>query len=468
MALHGGPIASINPPGSAQTKRKHSRGHEFHVPGLGWVSKERFDAAMHPASPGGGAPAGGGGGGGGGAATSLARRRAMEDKNPLYNPASPLSGHSLIEGARTLSGLDVNPQLQAIDRASSSAQTQGQAVIDRAGGYYHDLAGKAADAVAREQALAGELGTNLKGIGDQAQATTQQAGDEQAQRQAADAAVRGGGLGGGADEQLAAERAAESSRAATDAGAFKSAGALQGSNYSSLANMGSIGTAQRGTEQLGQLSTGLANSLAKLRSQRQDVASSRGAETVKQLLGLRQGEFNNLATGAGLQLKASDIAQQAAQARSVARLGEAKLTEQAKRDHLAHLDRRYQAALAHGDRAGALALKREISDYQKAHGLGPFKPGSSGSGGKGGGKNEAQGAVKTRANIFNAISLLNQGHSPKYLTQQGVSPIVLQAAQDVHQTGKLEPDTVHMLRSLGVHVPSEWLPERSHIPKKKV
>jgi hypothetical protein len=396
MALHGGPIASINPPGSAQTKRKHSRGHEFHVPGLGWVSKERFDAAMHPASPGGGAPAGGGGGGGGGAATSLARRRAMEDKNPLYNPASPLSGHSLIEGARTLSGLDVNPQLQAIDRASSSAQTQGQAVIDRAGGYYHDLAGKAADAVAREQALAGELGTNLKGIGDQAQATTQQAGDEQAQRQAADAAVRGGG------------------------------------------------------------------------SQRQDVASSRGAETVKQLLGLRQGEFNNLATGAGLQLKASDIAQQAAQARSVARLGEAKLTEQAKRDHLAHLDRRYQAALAHGDRAGALALKREISDYQKAHGLGPFKPGSSGSGGKGGGKNEAQGAVKTRANIFNAISLLNQGHSPKYLTQQGVSPIVLQAAQDVHQTGKLEPDTVHMLRSLGVHVPSEWLPERSHIPKKKV
>lgn len=380
----------------------------------------------------------------------LARRRARQDKNPLYTPGTPLGGHTLAESAHDLATLDTKPQLDAIDQASKSAQTQGQAVSSRAAGYYQQLAQQAADSVARQSVISKRLNDTLGGIGDQAQARVAAAGSDQATKLAADADLRGGGLSGGADAQAAVEQAAQADRTAHDAGAYRAAGAAQGANYEGVTNVGSTAAAQRGGEQLGQLDTNLLNSLAKLRTQRQQVQAGMGADETKQLLGLRQSEFNNLATEQGLGIKAADITQQAAQARAQARLGNKKLTEKAKADHLAHLDRRYQSALTHGDRQAALGLKREISDYQKKYGLGSFKP-TSGTGTK-----EPASAVSLRRGITNAVTLLQQGHSVRYLQTQKAAPDVVRAAQEINDQGYLSPDTQRSLEELGVQLPPEW------------
>lgn len=385
------------------------------------------------------------------AAEKLARSRARKDKNPLYTPGTPLGGHTLSESAHDLAELDTRPQLQAIDTASQTAQTQGQAVAGRAAGYYQQLAQQAADSVARQHAISGQLNDTLGGLTAQTQARVAQAGQEQQTKLAADAQLRGGGLSGGADDQAATEQAAQTDRAAQDAGAYQAAGAKQGSNYEGLTNVGSTAAAQRGGEQLGELNINLLNSLAKLRTQRQQVQAGEGADETKQLLGLRQSEFNNLATEQGLGIKAADIQQQAAQARSQARLGTAKLTEKAKADHLAHLDRQYQSALTHNDRQAALSYKRQMTDYQKKYGLGPFKP-SSGTGTK-----EPASAVGLRRGITNAVDLLQQGHSVHYLQTQKAAPDVVRAAQEINQQGYLSPDTQRSLEELGVQIPAEWL-----------
>src|SRR3954470_14211603 len=229
-----------------------------------------------------------------------------ENANSLYDPTVQLSGHSLAQAARDLADLQVAPKFGALTRQLGSITTQGSALAARSGDYYRQLAQDELGKVAQQKALAGMLNTQTAAVGAQTQSAFDQMSAQEQQRQAADTTLRGAGLGGDVS-QVPEEIQAQRGTAATLQQAAGNQAASQGADWSNLANAMAQSRSLRGGEVQGQLLNRVANQQQQVRGQIADTESTRGDEFAKNLLSMRQQQFENAVTGAGLQIKQSDI-----------------------------------------------------------------------------------------------------------------------------------------------------------------
>src|SRR3954468_13230506 len=234
-----------------------------------------------------------------------------ENPNSLYDPTVQLGGHSLVQAARDLADMDVAPKFSALNRQLDSATTQGSALAARSGDYYRQLAHEEAGKVATQQALAGMVNQQTANVGAQTQGAYNQRGARENEAQAADAALRGQGLGGDTTT-VPAEIQAQQGTAATLQQAAGNQAASQGADWASLANAMAASRQARGGEVQGQLLNRVANQQQQLRGQISDVEATRGDLESQNVQKLRQQSFENLITQQGLGIKQQDIKAQIA------------------------------------------------------------------------------------------------------------------------------------------------------------
>lgn len=238
--------------------------------------------------------------------TAAQRQAAAANKNPLYNPSVQLAGNNLLRASQQLADLSLRPQLGALDQQSKTVTTQGTALASRAGDYYRQLAAEEAKRVATQQALAGGLNTATADVGTRSGQVYGLLDAAEQQRQQADQAQRGTGLGGDTSQVamvLGAQRANSQQQQQT----AETAAAEQGSNWASLANAMAQTRGLRGGEVQGQLLNRVLNQQADIAGKRADLSATRGDLVTKNLTGLRQQSFENAVTAQGLGLKQADI-----------------------------------------------------------------------------------------------------------------------------------------------------------------
>jgi hypothetical protein len=234
-----------------------------------------------------------------------------ENANSLYDPTVQLGGHSLAQAARDLADIDVAPKFNALNRQLTSATTQGSALAARSGDYYRQLAQDELGKVAQQKALAGMLNQQTANVGAQTQQAFQQMGAAEQQRQTADTALRGQGLGGDTTT-VPAEIQAQQGTAATLQQAAGNQAATQGADWASLANAMASSRQARGGEVQGQLLNRVANQQQDIRGKISDVDAMRGDLETQNLTKLRQQSFENLVTQKGLNIKQEDLQAQLA------------------------------------------------------------------------------------------------------------------------------------------------------------
>jgi hypothetical protein len=393
-------------------------------------------------------------------APKLTARQRAADQNPLYDPATTLAGHRLSDAADAIANSEFGPKLAALGRQARSTETQGGALIDRAGDYFSQLATRSGKALDTQAAVAQQLRAGLTNVAAAASGATDQAQASVLDRLAADRAQRGAGLEGGGDRAVMDELAAQRANQAATAQGFQSAGELQGSRAAELQAELAAATQAHGGELHGQLVNRLANDLAKFRGERSDLEAQRGDERVKQLAALRQQGFENLVTTRGLGLKQEQLAADVANQQSQADLATQRLLASDRHNRATERNQRSSTrlqgeSLAERQRHNAVLedLSRLRVDIQQQRADAP-------KGGKGG--KETAGAVKIKRGIQNTLTILEDGsHSERYLTKTvGVPPDVMQAAKDLKQFHYLQYDTVAQLEALGVQIPARWKPPR--------
>lgn len=387
---------------------------------------------------------------------SAAQRAA--DRSPLYDPAQTLAGHRLSDAADSVVNAQFGPKLAAVGREARSAETQGAALTKRAHDYFGQLADIGGAQVAGQTAIRDQLRTGLANVATTSGKASDASKQDVMSRLAADVANRGTGLGGGGDQAVLDELAAQRARGADTAGAFQSAGELQGGRAVALQEQIAGATQQHGGEVQGQLLNRVANNLADIRAKRSDLEAQRGDERIKQILGMRQTGFENLVTSRGLGIKQSQLAADIANQQTQAELAAQRAAESQRHNVAGERNQRSSTrmqgqSLAERQRHNSvlehLANLRVDLQAAKQNGKGP------------GGK-ESQSAVKVKRGIQNTLSILEDGsHSERYLTRKvGVPPDVMQAAKDLKNMGYLQYDTVRALETLGVQVPQRWRPPR--------
>jgi len=288
-----------------------------------------------------------------------ARPRARQ-LQPIYNPTQPLAGGPLKQAANALTNLEIRPQVSALARQIAATNRQGQAVQDKTAGYFAQLGGQAQQALTAQQGVSQRLNAALQGIGSQ---TQQQIGDAGSAAQAQLAPLQQQGLDGGSFAQLAKEIAAQRALAATNAQTSQTYGAQQGANFEGL-TANQIGTgALRGQERLGEIGNATLAATAEARGRKADLLASRGSLFTKNLGALRDSERNyKLAVdtlGANVQNNLLDAASQRASLKQQAHQFN---IQQALRDQQFQLD------------YSKYGLDIARDNYQRAHGLGPYKP----------------------------------------------------------------------------------------------
>jgi hypothetical protein len=316
---------------------------------------------------------------------------AQRNTDPLYNPGAGLSGQALYAAATKVTNAAVDPKVDALTHQLSSVTTQGSALAARGGDYYRQLAQEELGKVAQQKAIGDMLGQQTAGVGAQTQAAFAQMGQAEQQRQAQDTALRGQGLGGDTTT-VPAEIQAQQGTAATLQQAAGNQAASQGADWSSLANAMAQSRQMRGGEVQGQLLNRVANQQQQVRQNISDTESTRGDEFAKNLLSMRQQQFENAVTGAGLQIKQSDIDAQLAgvKQRATAAKTKTKLdTQKFKADQAykqAQIDIKRGVDPVTGKRikkgtSAADALNQWKLDYARKHGHLPSTGTGSGSGG---------------------------------------------------------------------------------------
>ncbi|HEX8743605.1 MAG TPA: hypothetical protein VF712_10770 [Thermoleophilaceae bacterium] len=278
------------------------------------------------------------------------KRRTKYAKNPLYNPGAQLSGLDLHRAVQGLVDQELGPQESALERQVQNTGRQGAALLDRNADYYKHLATEAAGEVARMQALSSGLRTSLAGVEAGAAA-----GINEAERQARERAAATSHTAPASSERLDRELAAQRARAAQTGAAFKSAGELQASGAEQFSS--AIGQARqlRGGEVQRELTNRIASQRAELEGRLADVRAQRGPLATKNLLGLRQTGFENLATVKGLDLKAADLEADQAQAKAAADLAARRQREAERANRAREGNTRRGQDLSHADRAAAEA-----------------------------------------------------------------------------------------------------------------
>jgi hypothetical protein len=289
---------------------------------------------------------------------------ARQNKDPLYDPSAALSGHTLAAAAGKVANAQLAPQLAAIDTQSRQATTQSTALVKRAQDYYAQMAGLGDATTTRAQALAALSNKDIANVNDTERQAFEQLQAGEAQRQAADAAQRGGGLGG--DTSIAPTAISQLAGTATaNAGAATRAATVENDSWAQLANAMTQAGGLRGQETQQQLLNAASSKLAGLGDQRRALESTRGDLTTKSLLDLRQQSFENAATVQGLGLDQSKLAAQLQQDRNQTAIAKAKIKQAAKQARAQRrVQMRGQDVTAHGQ--AITARGQDISSADRA------------------------------------------------------------------------------------------------------
>jgi hypothetical protein len=230
-----------------------------------------------------------------------------DDANPLYDPSSQLQGHDLAVAAARSVDAGLTPKLGAIDQQIGSTRTQDTALAQRAAAYYRQLATESAGLTGRQQAAAGAANQAVTANNAQADQALADSSTAEQRRQADDAALRGGGLGG--DTATVARTISEAQQQRAILGPAQAATvAAQGEGWTGLSNAMAQASQMRGGEVQGELANAAGNTAGRLSQQRADLAGTRGDLVSEAVDKLRQQGFENAITQQGLGIKQADIA----------------------------------------------------------------------------------------------------------------------------------------------------------------
>jgi hypothetical protein len=401
------------------------------------------------------------------AARKYTRAKKADDTNPLYDPSKQLAGHDLAVAAQRIVDAQLKPKLAASDYAASQAKRQGEALAARVGGYYAQRAPEDTAAADRAKALAAMTNQSVAAVQGAARQDLQQASATEGARQAADASLRGGGLGGDTSTVPQTIARAQSQQDMLQP-AQAALVASQGQGWAGLSNAMAQSRQMRGGEVQGELATGQQTALAKLAAERAATEGTRGDLTTEQVNKLRQGSFENLVTMKGLNIKQSDLSLQEkkikadtaakAAARSVSRRNTRdRLASTERGQTLSHQDRVASRQAAADQKAAADAKKRQAETSKtrvaakKAWGgvesaLAQINSGARVQ------KDPTDAAKGVRpATTSETIAALRAQHLPEWAVQAAVS---------IRHHGFLTPQVIDLIRRTApeVRIPNQYRP----------
>jgi len=218
----------------------------------------------------------------------------------LGDITKPIDGKTMQSTAKTLVDREYTPLLADIAASEKKVAANRDQSLERAKGYTAGLGAlfssngvaQAKSNAATSAAVAAAKADHIAQIGAAQDAT--------AKRLAADAAVRGAGLDGGAAAQAAATTQAATDRAAAQGAAQEGLATSTGSTQEAFLRNLAAASAMRGTETLGGITTAAGNQLADLLSQRTKLGTDRLGKETDTLLKLRQQEREGWLTQQGI------------------------------------------------------------------------------------------------------------------------------------------------------------------------
>ena len=227
--------------------------------------------------------------------------------SPLLNPNATLSGSALQQAAQALANVQFNPLLNSINSQVGQNNRQTQGAENLTGQYFGQLGQLAQSGANQVNSIGTGLNSTLAGIASGTQSQLQGIG-QNAQSSLLKYAPQGdGGLAAPAQSALQAEIARQQGLSAQDQGAFRSAGAVQGANYSSNAasNLGTFALA--GQEALKNIAQAGQVRNEPLMAQLAKAQLQKSALTATDLGKLRQQEITNQFTAKGLGIKQQGV-----------------------------------------------------------------------------------------------------------------------------------------------------------------
>jgi hypothetical protein len=286
------------------------------------------------------------------------------------DPNAPLTPQNIQAIATYLAGQQVNGPISDITKTIATNQAQTQGATNLTGGYFNQLGQQAGQGVMAQNNIASGLNNQLSGIASGTQGQLQGIGQNAMASllKYAPQSDPQNSLAAPALGSMATEIARQQGLSAQNSATSRAFGAIQGANFQNLAasNLGTFALrgqeALKGIQQAGQLrNQPLAAKIATLQA-------SRGGLIATNIGKLRQQEITNSIARAGLGIKAvtANVAQQNANSSSQ-NAGTNALNaanQQMSRDRIFGLDQK-----KYGD-----AVAKD--NYQRTHGLGPYKPGS--------------------------------------------------------------------------------------------
>ena len=340
-------------------------------------------------------------------------RAAPARPNPLLDPTRMLSGRSLQDAATSLTNLQINPQVSALAQQIAANNRQAQAATDRVGGFYNQFGQQAQQAVGQQRSIADATNSTLANIAGDTQRQIGQAGQAQQQGMQGLAST---GLDGGSLARLSSEIAAQQGNAAQQGQAYRSFGAAQGGNWQGLtAGEQGVG-ASRATDALQQLSNAFAQANAAPEQKIADLQASRGDLQAKNIGALRDSERNYGISTATLGLNTQKLAETTANDTANRQLSAQKFNiDTAMKDRQFQLDtQKYGQTVAR-------------DNYQRAHGLGPYKPAAASRG------TGTKGLTTTQMN--NAFGQIDQARSAINAIRQQVPSMTTQQVRQALTNG---------------------------------
>jgi hypothetical protein len=400
--------------------------------------------------------------------------RDPADTNPIYQPGRSLSGSALRDAANATVDVAYGPQTQALANQRGDIEASGKRTGDYATTQYglanqraQSLLADAPNADAAAMAAQAQIGQQVAGIvGQQA---TQTFG-----RQAADAGIRGPGLGG--SDQVTPEVAANLGRVGANLGASLQNTSAVNQSQDSLNRSTLSGYQQAGAEFQGALANSTAKRLYDNEVASRDLEAQKGPARVDALSKLRQEGFDNAAVQAQLQFKYDDLAQsgRVADARNrTTRRGQDINNNNA--DETADIARSRLAAYkkglswSHRDRLASIAARNKAG---KGPALTPAQKQALIRQ-----NNTVRGTISTVASLYgsvihavkdpngdpddknNKVSVNEAiaGMATKYF--HGDHDLAMVAYWMYQRPGKpLGPNAIRILKAHGIGVPAEWKP----------
>lgn len=389
-------------------------------------------------------------------------------RNPLLNPLSMLSGHSMRNAANQLTNLELRPQIHALERRDHDEGRQAQALAGNAGDYYRGIAQEAQQGLTRQQAINRTLAASTAQTGQDAQARLAAAGQDVQNLNSQDAAVRGGGLqdAGAAAAELAAARGIAANTAQNNeasAARDTAAGETFSNQMIDTRNL-------RGGEVQERLALARLNQSRETQGQLSDLRASRGPMFTKNLLGLRDKGFENYAVQQGilgdqaqLAFKGQEADKNRAHQLRVQRLANSarmKLQKQAQ----SHSD-------AEKSKYELTADEKQALEHEKIQQRDRASQRSSATRGSHATADMPASARKVVTGIDGAIAAAQTwgklgGMTPEQVAKRlrgdkyGAGPLTARAAAEILTDGGLSRATILALRRAGLagFIPAEWKP----------